>query len=286
MSDKKQKERLSLNLAHVTPLFKKDDAVVFMNEKRTLVATDIHGNADALDFILEFADKKKADSWAFLGDYVDKGPDSVGVLNRLFELKRKNPKKVVLLRGNHETKDVNSFYEFQNTVSEEPEIYAATNTAFENMPVAVVLNNSIFCVHGGISGKKSEDVDKITKKESFGYLWNDPGDEKGLTPSPRGGSARRFGPDVAKDFLKNNKLQLILRGHSTLENGLKFWFDHTLISLYSSLPYSNPDLKAAVALVEGNHLEFFFYKKDKKNHFVWEERSISLTLPEVKKSKN
>ncbi|MCL2142530.1 MAG: serine/threonine protein phosphatase [Methanimicrococcus sp.] len=279
MSDKKQKDRLSLNLAHVTPLLKKDDAVVYMNEKKTLIATDIHGNADSLDFILEFADKKKVDSWIFLGDYVDKGPDSVGVLNRLFELKRKNPKKVILLRGNHETKDVNSFYEFQNTVHEEPDLYAATNTAFENMPVAVVLNKNIFCVHGGISGKKTESVEEITKKESFCYLWNDPSDEEGLTPSPRGGEARRFGPDVTKKFLKNNNLQIILRGHSTLENGLKFWFDHTLISLYSSLPYSDPYLKAAVAIAEKNHLEFFFYKKDKKDNFVWEEMSISLTLP-------
>lgn len=284
MADKKQKEQLRKTLAQVTPLLKKDDAVVRLNHKKTLIATDIHGNADALDFILDFADKKNAEAWVFLGDYIDKGPESVRVLNTLFELKCRHPKKVFLLRGNHESKDVNLFYEFQTAVANEPEIHAAANTAFENMPVAAILNGGIFCVHGGISGKRDENVNDITKQDAFYYMWNDPSDESGLTPSPRGGKVRRFGPDTAKKFLRNNDLKLIIRGHSTLENGLKFWFDHTLVSLYSSLPYADPELKAAVAIVDGSRTDFYFYKKDerKKSGFSWEERMVSLTVPDEK----
>jgi len=287
LTDKKQNEKLRKNLAQVTPLLKKDEAVVRLNNKKTLIATDIHGNAEALDFILDYAEDKKVDAWVFLGDYVDKGPESVRVLNTLFELKCKYPKKVFLLRGNHETKDINQFYEFQMAVMDDPEIHSMANTAFENMPTAVVLDNSIFCVHGGISGKKDENVDDITKQDSFYYMWNDPSEESGLTPSPRGGKVRRFGPDIVKKFLKNNDLKLIIRGHSTLENGLKFWFDHTLVSLYSSLPYADPDLKAAVAIVDGNKADFQFYRIDdrQKEGFAWEDMTVSLTIPEDSKKK-
>ena len=278
MADKKQKEQLTRNLKDVMPLFKKEEPVIYLNNEKTLIVTDIHGNADSLDFILEFAEKKKIESYVFLGDYVDKGPDSIRVLNTLFELKCNRPKNTFLLRGNHETEDVNSFYEFRAALKNDMEIHSAANDVFENMPIAVVLNKSIFCVHGGISGKKNETVSKISKQNSFYYMWNDPDDETGLNPSPRGGKIRSFGPDVTKNFLKKNKLKLIIRGHSTLETGLKFWFDHTLISLYSSLPDPDPNVKAAVAIVDGSKIEFNFYKKDKKNGLVWDEKTMQFAV--------
>ncbi|MCL2862584.1 MAG: serine/threonine protein phosphatase [Methanimicrococcus sp.] len=287
VENKKENDKLRKNLEQVTPFLRKDDAVIRLNNKKTLIATDIHGNAGALDFIMDYADKRKVDAWVFLGDYVDKGPESVRVLNTLLELKCKHPKKVFLLRGNHETKDVNQFYEFGASMMAEPDIHSAANSVFENMPTAAILNDSIFCVHGGISGKKDENVKDINKQDSFYYLWNDPCEESGLTPSPRGGKVRRFGPDTVKKFLKNNDLKLIIRGHSTLENGLKFWFDHTLVSLYSSLPYADPELKAAVAIVDGNGTEFCFYRRDdsKKAGFAWEEMTVSLTIPDDSKKK-
>jgi len=279
--ENKEKERLRQNLEKVAPLFKKEEAVIYLNDKKTLIVADIHGNADALDFILEFAEKKKIDSCIFLGDYVDKGPDSIRVLNTLFELKGKHPKKTILLRGNHETKEVNTHYEFRTALKSEPEIHEAANAVFEHMPIAVVLNKNIFCVHGGISGKKDEMLSDISKKNPMYYIWNDPGNENGLMPSLRGGKLSRFGSDVATDFMKRNNLKCIIRGHSSLETGVRFWFDHTLISLYSTLPYSLPDLKAAIAVVDENEIEFHFYKKRKKDGFMWEERTEMMKLPEA-----
>lgn len=67
---------------------------------RNLVVGDIHGYATALDALLAAVDPKPADSLIFLGDYVDRGPDSKGVLDRVIELEKK--RRVVCLRGNHE----------------------------------------------------------------------------------------------------------------------------------------------------------------------------------------
>jgi serine/threonine protein phosphatase 1 len=67
---------------------------------RTLAIGDIHGCLTALDTLLGFVQPQPDDQLVFLGDYVDRGPDSKGVLNRLIELHRTG--RAVCLRGNHE----------------------------------------------------------------------------------------------------------------------------------------------------------------------------------------
>ena len=67
---------------------------------RTLAFGDIHGAAAHLDALLA-AVNPTADDWLiFLGDYVDRGPDSRGVLDRLIALRQSH--RAVCLRGNHE----------------------------------------------------------------------------------------------------------------------------------------------------------------------------------------
>jgi serine/threonine protein phosphatase 1 len=67
---------------------------------RTLAFGDIHGCLTALDTLLGFVQPGPSDQVVFLGDYIDRGPDSKGVLDRLIELKKTG--QVVCLRGNHE----------------------------------------------------------------------------------------------------------------------------------------------------------------------------------------
>jgi serine/threonine protein phosphatase 1 len=67
---------------------------------RVLAIGDIHGCLTALDTLLGFVQPSAADQLIFLGDYVDRGPDTKGVLDRLIELKARG--NVVCLRGNHE----------------------------------------------------------------------------------------------------------------------------------------------------------------------------------------
>jgi serine/threonine protein phosphatase 1 len=67
---------------------------------RLLAIGDVHGCLTALDTLLGFVRPRPTDQLVFLGDYVDRGPDSKGVLGRLIELRRS--RDVVCLRGNHE----------------------------------------------------------------------------------------------------------------------------------------------------------------------------------------
>jgi serine/threonine protein phosphatase 1 len=67
---------------------------------RVLAIGDIHGCRGPLDDLLAWVKPAPEDVLIFLGDYVDRGSDSRGVLNRLLELRQSQ--RVVCLRGNHE----------------------------------------------------------------------------------------------------------------------------------------------------------------------------------------
>ena len=67
---------------------------------RVLAIGDIHGCLSHLDDLLAWVKPTTDDVLITLGDYVDRGPDTRGVLNRLIELKKQRP--VICLRGNHE----------------------------------------------------------------------------------------------------------------------------------------------------------------------------------------
>jgi len=67
---------------------------------RTFAIGDIHGCRTALDHLLAFVNPRPGDTIVTLGDYVDRGPDSRGVLDRLIELHVAG--QLTPLRGNHE----------------------------------------------------------------------------------------------------------------------------------------------------------------------------------------
>lgn len=62
---------------------------------------DIHGCPQSLDALLEEIDPTSDDHLLFVGDYIDRGPDSKGVIDRLLDLREEV--KCTFLRGNHES---------------------------------------------------------------------------------------------------------------------------------------------------------------------------------------
>ena len=66
------------------------------------VVGDIHGCSEELASLLEALPLEPLDQLIFLGDYVDRGPDSKGVVSYLIDWQRKGEQEVVFLKGNHE----------------------------------------------------------------------------------------------------------------------------------------------------------------------------------------
>jgi len=70
----------------------------------TYAIGDIHGNLSALDDLLSrvVPELQPADTLVFLGDYIDRGPDSRGCVESIVRLKEEADFSVVSLLGNHE----------------------------------------------------------------------------------------------------------------------------------------------------------------------------------------
>lgn len=251
------KQELLLLLPEIDHIFELEPAVFQIDVEPIMIIGDIHGNLQALEFIIEKKEEMNCKNILFLGDYVDRGPQGIEVLIRLFRLKIGDPEHISLLRGNHETVDMNLYYGFFEEIGLDQRFLLRISQTYDKMPIAAVLSGHTFCVHGGINGIGN--IDNIRKEEAFSYLWNDPSKRSGITASTRGSTVKEFGPDIVDGFLETNNLKRIVRGHTALEKGYKWWFDRKLLSLFSCPDYVGLGNAAAFALFEKEGIKLFSF---------------------------
>ena len=89
------------------------------------------------------------------------------------------------------------------------------------MPLTAVVENQIFCLHGGLSPSldtldQIREIDRVVEVPHEGpmcdLLWSDPDDRTGWGISPRG-AGYTFGQDISDQFIKKNGLKTIARAH-------------------------------------------------------------------------
>lgn len=146
---------------------------VFLAEKMVLelkapikICADLHGQFYDLLRIFEYGNSPVISSYLFLGDYVDRGKQSVETMCLLFAYKLLDPGCIYLLRGNHETSKINRIYGFYDECKRRysVKVYKAFCNAFNCMPMMAVIEETIVCMHGGLSPSLSK-VDDLNKKE-------------------------------------------------------------------------------------------------------------------------
>jgi protein phosphatase len=244
-------------LVRVTKLLHDEPRVISLPTGPLLFVGDTHGDWDATRALLTRSwDSDTA--FVFLGDYVDRGLQQVENINLLYELKCQAPKRLVLLRGNHETESVNRNYGFYDEVQEKlGNLNDAYSYSFAELPLAAVsARHGIFAVHGGLAESLSRvgDIKRAPRTVepddpmTFQLLWNDPRDTmEGFARNVRGGGSKVFGRDVTERFLARNKLRLVVRGHEVFEHGYHEYHGGLILSLFSCRSYGQPiDGKALV----------------------------------------
>ncbi len=87
--------------------------------ERLITIGDIHGEFAKLDLLLNWVSPTQNDQFVFLGDYIDRGKDSRGVIERLMEFGYEFP-HAIFLRGNHEQMLLDSLEEIKKGHPAEP----------------------------------------------------------------------------------------------------------------------------------------------------------------------
>jgi diadenosine tetraphosphatase ApaH/serine/threonine PP2A family protein phosphatase len=222
-----------------------------------VVISDLHGDSKSLFQILAEINykqflSKELNKLVFLGDYVDRGSDSLSVMYSICYLKSTYPESVILMRGNHEAPAEFPFspHDFPYAIEDRfgnrwREIYKEILSMFRLLTLATVIRPKLLLVHGGLP---TEEAAAQNFRESIAFahesqvrnsvleeiLWNDPrqiDENKGQERSRRG-LGRYFGPRVTRTWLQATGTKAVIRGHEPCQ-GFRLDHDNMIMTLFS-----------------------------------------------------
>ncbi|KAG0439567.1 Serine/threonine-protein phosphatase PP1-2 [Dictyocoela muelleri] len=114
------------------------------------------------------------------------------------------------------------------------------------MPITALINDRIFCMHGGLSPdlnsmNELKEIARPTDVPDTGLLcdllWSDPeNDINGWRENDRGVSYV-FGDDIVRMMVEKFDLDLIVRAHQVVEDGYEFFADKRLVTVFSAPNY-------------------------------------------------
>ncbi|KAJ6811925.1 serine/threonine-protein phosphatase PP1 [Iris pallida] len=212
------------------------------------ICGDIHGQYSDLLRLFEYGGFPPEANYLFLGDYVDRGKQSIETICLLLAYKIKYPENFFLLRGNHECASINRIYGFYDECKRRfnVRLWKVFTDCFNCLPVAALIDEKILCMHGGLSPTLNnlDQIRNITRPVDVpdqgllcDLLWSDPDkDIEGWGENDRGVSYT-FGPDTVSEFLEKMNLELICRAHQVVEDGYEFFAKRQLVTIFSAPNY-------------------------------------------------
>ena len=212
------------------------------------ICGDIHGQYYDLLRLFEYGGFPPEANYLFLGDYVDRGRQSLETICLLLAYKIKYPENFFLLRGNHECSTINRIYGFYDECKRRYSIklWRIFTDCFNCLPVAAIIDEKILCMHGGLSPDLTN-LDLIQKVYRpievpdsgllCDLLWSDP--DKNVTgwEENERGVSYVYGPEVVTAFLRKNDIDLICRAHQVVEDGYEFFSKRQLVTIFSAPNY-------------------------------------------------
>ena len=228
------------------------------------VCGDIHGQYPDLLRLFDLGGYPPDTNYLFLGDYVDRGAQSIETISLLLAYKIKYEENFFILRGNHECASINRMYGFYDECKRRYNIKIWKNFVdlFNCLPIAACIDDKIFLVHGGLSPelKNIDDIKKIMRPTDVpeegllcDLLWSDPENStKDWGENDRGVSVT-FNVKVLEKFLEKNDLDLLCRAHQVVEEGYEFFGDKKLVTVFSAPNYCGEyDNNGGIMLVDEN----------------------------------
>lgn len=212
------------------------------------ICGDVHGQFTDLLRLFEYGGFPPESNYLFLGDYVDRGKQSLETVCLLICYKIMYPENFFVLRGNHESAGINRIYGFYDECKRRYSIrlWKVFSDVFNCLPVSALVDEKILCMHGGLSPELERlqqiaDLHRPCDVPDVGLmcdlLWSDPDTGvNGWAENDRGVSFV-FGADVVAAFLEQHDLDLLVRAHQVVEDGYEFFAGRRLVTLFSAPNY-------------------------------------------------
>ncbi|ORZ02891.1 Metallo-dependent phosphatase [Syncephalastrum racemosum] len=242
----KQSEMLTIcRAAH--DIFMSQPTLIELSPNVKIVG-DVHGQYTDLIRLFTMCGTPPSANYLFLGDYVDRGKQSLETILLLLCYKIKYPENFFLLRGNHECANVTRVYGFYDECKRRCNVkmWKVFVDVFNTMPIAALVAGKIFCVHGGLSPsmQSMDDIRNIVRPvdvPDYGLLndllWSDPSDTALDWEENERGVSYCFGRKIINEFLVKHDLDLVCRAHMVVEDGYEFFNERTLVTVFSAPNY-------------------------------------------------
>jgi protein phosphatase len=220
--------------------------------------------------------------YIFLGDFCDRGNQSLEVILLLFALKVKYPDFIYLIRGHHEDKAINEFYglgkecteKLKEDIKNEESVFNKINQVFDLLPFGVLVDNTILCIHGGIGAsiKSLDDISNIPRPtkiyqnpESYAQMNildllyseydNEEDDESysvnTLRDKNQKGFIVNYGKKRLDEFMQGNNINLIIAAHKFVKEGFCTYCDDKLLNLFSCTNYMDKNNNVGAMIIIG-----------------------------------
>jgi len=251
------------------------------------ICGDVHGQYLDLLRLFEYGGFPPQANYLFLGDYVDRGKQSLEVICLLLCYKIQYPNNFFILRGNHEAAGINRIYGFYDECKRRYSIklWKQFSELFNCLPVSALIDEKILCMHGGLSPEieslqQIADLSRPCDIPDVGLmcdlLWSDPDHTiNGWGENDRGVSFV-FGADVVCNFLEKHDLDLVVRAHQVVEDGYEFFAGRRLVTLFSAPNYCGEfDNAGGIISVDENLCCSFMIIKPSSRSERFAQRSMS-----------
>lgn len=199
---------------------------------------DTHGDFDASKRVI--ARHLRAENRViFLGDYVDRGPESLENVNYLLSLKLTYPENLFLLMGNHEAYGVTPFHPADFWERLDRELYQRYASLLIKLPLAVATENGIIALHGALPQVESlEDIDEIGvgTEEWRQITWGDWQERSGAFLGDDMFTGRpQFGEDYFREMMSRFGSNILIRSHQP--TAPEAMFNRKCLTIFTSSAY-------------------------------------------------
>uniref|UniRef100_A0A8R1E432 Serine/threonine-protein phosphatase n=1 Tax=Caenorhabditis japonica TaxID=281687 RepID=A0A8R1E432_CAEJA len=261
-------EKLCGLLSSASQIFKQQGSMLEI-EAPVKICGDVHGQFSDVLRLFDRGGFPPLVNYLFLGDYVDRGPQSLETVSLFMAYKVKFPGNFFLLRGNHECGAINRVYGFLDEVQRKYGSKFGTvmwnnfQAVFAWMPYTALVSGKILCMHGGISKRMSSlnqlrnlkrpILDIPNPSLEIDILWADPDNlVRGFDESTRG-VGMVFGDEALQDTMEKLGVDLIARAHQVVQDGYEFFHKKRLVTIFSAPHYCGEfDNAAAMMNVDKN----------------------------------